>query len=678
MSEITPGGAATPAVPASDSPTPASLGTPTATLDPYDARLALRASPLLRTFNVAGLLSAADVHVAQRLGRLAREADETVQLAVALAVRGVRSGSVCVELDDAASLTAEAEVEGATVDLPWPERAAWREAIERSPLVAVGPAGHEDRPVRWVDGRLYLDRYWRDEQVVRAEIDARLEQATRLADSGTDPGVVPADAGHAGAALAVDPATLRASVERLFPREVDERQRLAAVTCAVSPLTVLTGGPGTGKTTTVARILAILQEVAGEGVGRPRLRVALAAPTGKAAARLKEAVGLEVGRLGADDHERVGDLEATTIHRLLGWRPGSSTRFRHDRSRRLPHDVVVVDETSMVSLPLMARLLEALRPHTRLLLVGDPDQLASVEAGAVLGDLVRRPAVGDGPLPAVAAALPLPAGFPAEDHAALRHGVVRLTVNHRFEGLELAALAAAIRDGQIDAAVALLRSGHPSIEWVETDGALTPAHLAGLHDDVRSAGSALLAAARAGDATEALRALEQHRLLLAHRRGPAGVAHWAEVAEAWVADPGAPDQQGPWPLGLPLLVTTNDRDSGLFNGDTGVVVADDAGGRVAVFGDPDRPLRISPHRLPAVVPVHAMTVHRAQGSQFARVSLVLPPATSPLLTRQLLYTAATRAREAVRLIGSEEAVRVAVGREIRRASGLALPLGSGS
>lgn len=635
-----------------DPPTAARAGsaaTAPVPLDAFDARLALRATPLLRTFNVAGLLSAADVHVAQRLGRLAREPDETVQLAVALAVRGVRSGSVCVELDDAASLTTEAEVEGAAVDLPWPEPTAWREAIERSPLVAVGPEGHEDRPVRWVDGRLYLDRYWRDEQVVRAEIDARL----------------------AAPALAVDPVALRGSVERLFPRDVDERQRLAAVTCAVSPLTVLTGGPGTGKTTTVARILAILQEVAGEGAGRPRLRVALAAPTGKAAARLKEAVQLEVGRLGTTDHDRVGDLEATTIHRLLGWRPGSSTRFRHDRSRRLPHDVVVVDETSMVSLPLMARLLEALRPHTRLLLVGDPDQLASVEAGAVLGDLVRRPATGDGPLPVVTAALPLPEAFPAEDHAALRHGVVRLTVNHRFEGRELAELASAIRDGQVDATIALLRSGHPSIAWVETDGALTPAHLTGLHDDVRAAGSALLAAARAGDAEGALRALEQHRLLLAHRRGPAGVAHWAEVAEAWVADPDAPDQQGPWPLGLPLLVTTNDRDSGLFNGDTGVVVADEAGGRVAVFGDPDRPLRISPHRLPAVVPVHAMTVHRAQGSQFARVSLVLPPATSPLLTRQLLYTAATRAREAVRLIGSEEAVRVAVGREIRRASGLA-------
>ncbi|WP_188037012.1 exodeoxyribonuclease V subunit alpha [Actinotalea sp. JY-7885] len=624
--------------------------------DPHDVRLALRASPLLRSFNVAGLLTAADVHVAQRLGSLAGEPDETVRLAVALAVRGVRSGSVCLALDDVAELAAEVEVEAGPVDLPWPAPAAWRAAIERSPAVAAGPVGGEDRPVRWVDGRLYLDRYWRDEQVVRREVDARL----------------------AAPPPAVDARALRDAVVRLFPGADDARQRLAAATAAVSPLTVLTGGPGTGKTTTVARVLAILQQVGattsapGAGAHRPGLRVALAAPTGKAAARLKEAVHEQVAGLDPADRAAVGDLEAMTIHRLLGWRHDSSTRFRHDRARRLPHDVVVIDETSMVSLPLMARLLEALRPGARLLLVGDPDQLASVEAGAVLGDLVRRPPAGDGPLRALdgpLADLVSAAALTPSDLTALRAGVVRLTVNHRFDGT-LGRLAAAIRDGEADAVVHLLRSGDPKLVWVETGAHPTPDQLAGLRDDVRATGTALLAAARAGDGGAALRALESHRLLLAHRRGPAGVAHWADVAAAWTADPGAPDQQGPWPLGLPLLVTTNDRDTGLFNGDTCVVVDDGKGGRMAVFGDPERPQRISPHRLPAVVPVHAMTVHRAQGSQFARVSLLLPPATSPLLTRQLLYTAATRARQAVRIIGSEEAVRTAVGREVRRASGL--------
>jgi exodeoxyribonuclease V alpha subunit len=186
-----------------------------------------------------------------------------------------------------------------------------------------------------------------------------------------------------------------------------------------------------------------------------------------------------------------------------------------------------------------------------------------------------------------------------------------------------------------------------------------------------------VAAARAGDAAAALRALESHRVLLAHRRGPAGVTPWAALVERWVAeatglgeDAGAHEGTGLWYRGRPLLVTANDRDSGLYNGDTGVVVDDGHGGVVAAFGDPSSPLLVRPHRLPAVETVHAMTVHRGQGSQFATVSLVLPAPTSPLLTRELLYTAVTRARQHVRVVGSEAAVRAAVERPVRRASGL--------
>ncbi|MFS0706338.1 ATP-binding domain-containing protein, partial [Cellulomonas sp. 179-A 9B4 NHS] len=178
-----------------------------------------------------------------------------------------------------------------------------------------------------------------------------------------------------------------------------------------------------------------------------------------------------------------------------------------------------------------------------------------------------------------------------------------------------------------------------------------------------------------GDAAGALEALGRHRLLLAHRRGPAGVALWGAVAQQWVAavagDGGVP--AGPWPVGVPLLVTSNDRSTGLANGDTGVVVDDGAGGVVVAFGTPGAPRLVRPHRLPAVEPVHAMTVHRAQGSQFTRVSVLLPPAASPLLTRELLYTAVTRARDAVRVVGAADAVRAAVERPVRRASGLRFP-----
>lgn len=660
-----------------------------------DARLAVRATGLLATFNVAGVIDAADVHVATRLGRLTGERDESVLLAVSLAVRGARSGSVCVTLEDAVALATaeqrERAADGAATGaagvpddgagpgapdvpaLPWPDPAAWRAAIERSPTVAVGPDGDPARPVRWVDGRLYLDRYWRDEQVVRTEVDARLH---------ADP-------------FPVDPGALRDAVERLLhdlparedlPHRDLSRQRLAAATAALSPVTVLTGGPGTGKTTTVARLLAVLRTVVS-----PDLRVAVAAPTGKAAARLTEALHEAAAHLGPADAAMLLRLEATTLHRLLGWLPGSSTRFRHDRTRRLPHDVVVVDETSMVSLTLMARLLEALRPQARLVLVGDPDQLASVEAGAVLGDLVARPPVADALPGRLAAVVPEDVPRTPGDLDALRNGVVRLTERFRF-GDVLGALADAIVAGDADAVVARLSAGDDAVEWVRTGERPTDDDVAGVRADVVATGVELVAAAAAADPARALRALGGHRLLLAHREGPAGVAGWADRIETWVRAAAAAqgvELGGAWPLGLPLVVTANDRDTGLYNGDTGVVVAerpvtaprgapggavvDDDPGRVVAFGDPDRPRLVRPHRLPAVQPVHAMTVHRAQGSQFGRVSVVLPAATSPLLTRELLYTAVTRARTHVRVVGSEEAVRAAVARPVRRASGLRAP-----
>jgi exodeoxyribonuclease V alpha subunit len=613
-----------------------------------DARIALNAGPLLALFNAAGVVASADVHVAQRLGRLCGEADEHVLLAVALAVRAVRAGSVCVALDDVDALAVPETEDAVQVgDLPWPEPGSWQSAVTSSPLVAVGIEGPQDRPVRWVDNRLYLDRYWRHEQVVRTEVDVRLSSGLGR----------------------VDGVRLAEAVHRLFPEPADSRQRLAAATAALSRLTVLTGGPGTGKTTTVARVLAVLQSVAGPG-----LRIALAAPTGKAAARLQEAVRDVVAELDEDDRRRVVTPEAKTLHRLLGWKPGTSTRFRSDRDHHLPHDVVVVDETSMVSLPLMARLLEALRPDARLLLVGDPDQLASVEAGAVLGDLVARPPVADGLPEALTATLPEDAPSSAAAIQGLRNGVVRLEVGHRH-GSVIADLAVATREGRPDDALAVLRSGDPAVSFVEIAADWpTETEVAGVRDDARTAGVALVEAARAGDTRAALEALEEHRLLLAHRRGPAGVTRWAAQVEAWVTESIGAMGEGPWYPGRPLLVTANDRDSGLYNGDTGVLVAEGSGGVVAAFGDPRDPLLVRPHRLPAVETVHAMTVHRGQGSQFTRVSLLLPAPASPLLTRELFYTAVTRAREHVRVVGVEAAVRAAVERPIRRASGLRHPL----
>ncbi|HEY8720704.1 AAA family ATPase, partial [Pengzhenrongella sp.] len=332
----------------------------------FEASIALRAGGLLRDFNRAGILSAADVHVARRLGVLGGEQDEAVLLAAALAVRSTRHGSVMLDLATAHATTSpdvdEDPVPGADVDVPlaWPTD--WVVRAAASVLVG-GPLDDRsqgDRPLRMLGSRLWLARYWgQEEQVARELVD-------RCAARPND----------------LDAVVLGAGLDRLFAAGLDDDQRTAAATCALTRVSVLAGGPGTGKTTTVARLLALLREQ------HPTLRIALAAPTGKAAARLEEAVRAQAAVLPAADRVRLGDLPATTLHRLLGWRPDARSRFRHDATNRLPLEVVVVDEASMVSLTMMARLLEALRPTTRLVLVGDPDQLASVEAGAVLGDLV--------------------------------------------------------------------------------------------------------------------------------------------------------------------------------------------------------------------------------------------------------------------------------------------------
>ena len=611
--------------------------------DPFEARLALGASGLLRQFNDAGVVAAADVHVARALGRLGGESDETVLLAIALAVRGPRLGHVHVDLAsirDTAAVDAEEPVDLAALD--WPEPEAWVARVAASPVIAVGEptageppargthaavdraALHEPRPLRLVGSWLYLDRYWAEEVGVAASLRAL------------------ADAPPAG----IDPELLAAGVARLFGDEAAGRQSQAAATAVTHRWSVVAGGPGTGKTTTVARIVALICEQAAAAGGAFPL-VALAAPTGKAAARLQESVHGEAARLAVDD--RVRDellaLRASTIHRLLGWRPGSSSRFRHDRNQRLPHDVVIVDETSMVSLSLMARLIEALRSGARLILVGDPGQLASIEAGAVLGDIVGDPARPPGP------------------------EIVVLDRVHRFGG-GIARLAGAIRAGDGDAVMELLRAGADDVVWLDGDVAEQES-LPEVSGPALASARATITAARAGRAREALDALGSFRILCAHRRGPYGVATWTSRMEGWLAaELAGLDPEDRWYVGRPLLVNENDYELRLNNGDTGVVVSLGEGRVGAAFARGEETIEHSPSRLGAVDTVYAMTVHKSQGSQFASAAVLLPAPDSRILTRELLYTAATRAQRRLILAGTEESVRAAVGRPVARASGL--------
>ena len=609
--------------------------------DPFEARLALQASGRLRQFNEAGVIAAADVHVARELGRLGGEADETVLLAAALAVRGPRLGHVHVDLSrirDTAAVDAEEPVDLATLD--WPEPDAWVARVGASSLVHLGdtpPPGPPARPaparpLRLVGSWLYLDRYWAEEVGV----------ARALRDIGRSP------------APAIDPELLRDGLGRLFGPGASARQTLAASTAVTLPWSVVAGGPGTGKTTTVARIVALLYEQA-EAAGTAFPLVALAAPTGKAAARLQEAVHAQAAELDVPDRvrEELRSLRASTIHRLLGWRPGSSSRFRHDRNQRLAHDVVVVDETSMVSLSLMARLIEALRSGARLILVGDPGQLASIEAGAVLGDIVgdgngRRGDAGGG-------------GAGPE--------IVVLDRVHRFGG-GIAQLATAIRAGDGEAVIAQLRAGTDDVTWLEVDVAERDA-LSAVSEPALAAARATVAAARAGDARGALDALGSFRILCAHRRGPYGVATWAGRMEGWLAAELADlDPEDRWYVGRPLLVNENDYELRLNNGDTGVVVALEDGRVAAAFARGEETITHAPSRLSAVDTVYAMTVHKSQGSQFRAAAVLLPAPDSRILTRELFYTAATRAQERLIVAGTEESVRAAVARPVARASGL--------
>jgi exodeoxyribonuclease V alpha subunit len=599
-------------------------------LDPFEARIAAGASGLLRAFNRAGVLSAADVHVARRLGRLGSEHDEAVLLAVALAVRGPRLGHVHVDLE---SIRGTAAVESENpVDLealPWPDVEPWLAAVAASPLVADAGASDRTRPLRLERAWLYLDRYWAEEVAVADALRAMR-------------GAPPAD---------VDEAALADGVERLFGDEADGDQAHAAAEAVRRRFAVVAGGPGTGKTTTVARIVALLCE---QSPDRPPL-IALAAPTGKASARLQEAVHEEATRLDVSDDVRtqLQALSATTIHRLLGFRPGSRSRFRHDREQRLPHDVVIVDETSMVSLSLMARLIEALRSDARLVLVGDPGQLSSIEAGAVLGDIVAGSS-GAGETPGVA-----------------------VLVRGRRYGDEIARVAAAIRAGDSDAVIALLRESPGAVTWIDEDPG-GPRSVDAVRAGVVAAGRAAIEAARADRAADALAALARFRVLCAHRRGPMGVSTWTARIETWLESEVAGfSARERWYVGRPLLVTENDRELRLYNGDTGVVVrtADDR--VLAAFERGGEPVLYSPSRLGAIDTVYAMTIHKSQGSQFQTAAVLLPEPGSRILTRELLYTAATRAQDRLILVGTEETVRAAVDRPVARASGLARRLWGG-
>jgi exodeoxyribonuclease V alpha subunit len=555
----------------------------------------------LRIWREAGVLDAAEVHIASNLAARAGEQRPDVALGLALAVAAPRSGHVALDPDnvrESAMRDAERiddEASNAVAELPWPvDTEAWLEEIANSPLAP--------EILRVENGLVYLRRFHDLECSVA-------ERLITLASQSTTDGIA-ADALSEAMGL-------------------DDGQRDAVRTCLASRLGVLVGGPGTGKTRTVATILAAL--LSGDG---PTPRVALAAPTGKAAARMGESIAAAAALLDSTDPElaeSMRQLKPSTIHRLLGVRYGTAA-FRRDASDPLHHDVVIIDEASMMSLPLTASLLDALGGGTRLILVGDPGQLASVEAGSVLADLVAA----DGPTSSC---------------------VAELTANHRFDaGSAIAELAAAVRDGDVDAASRVLQDG----TGIALNSSSAPARSL-----IEPVAVAMRRAALDGEATVAAEHLDAVRVLCAHRRGPAGVARWNAMVESWLGDVRPFSDYA----GRPVMVTQNDATRRLFNGDIGVVIDRD-GALEVVLPEGDGVRSVPRVHLGRVETVHALTIHKSQGSEFDQVVVVLPSADSLLATRELLYTAITRARSSVTLVGSLDAVLAAVARPTWRASGL--------
>jgi exodeoxyribonuclease V alpha subunit len=470
-------------------------------------------------------------------------------------------------------------------------------------------------------------------------------------------------------------------------------QLVAAAVAALRGLTVITGGPGTGKTTTVIRLLALLVDQALRE--EKELRIALAAPTGKAAARMAESVRLGkahevMRRLRDDTLERIPET-ASTLHRLLGYQTREPTQFRHHAGNLLPLDVLVVDEASMIPLSLMAKLVAAVPRRARLVLIGDRDQLASVEAGAVLGDICPAAGGGGGGGGGVkftsgfAARLaelgaPLPDGLvaPAAGPAppALSDCIVHLTRGYRFDAQGgIGRLAAEVKAGRHGKALALLReaggagSGGGQLALVDSDD---PAQLRGALERVVL--DAYEPVPPGAPEAAALESLGRLCVLCAHRRGPLGSARLNLDIERWLTAAGKIDARGEWYAGRPVIVTENDYQVGLFNGDIGVTLPSKGSpdGFRVVFPCADSPgfRAFSPGRLPPHETVFAMTVHKSQGSEFDRVVLVLPPRASRILTRELFYTGLTRAREHLTVVGPARVIRDGIEERIRRASGL--------
>lgn len=578
-------------------------------------------SRVLDALSHSGRLRRADAALAAWIARAFADAAPEVALAAALAARAIGDGHSALELAGAQAWCAQLDGRGGAPALP--DAAAWQAALRAAPAVCRTAGENRIAPLTLdAQGRVYLSRYFDYERkVARALVAKALNASPRpVAQRATLPSLH-AGKGRGAGDIGIDPEQQRAVASALTHR-----------------FTLVTGGPGSGKTHGVARMLAALLREGATCGAVPR--IALAAPTGKAAARLTESLNAQCAALDLPA-QLAESLQhpAVTLHNLLGMSPWRA-QPRHHAGAPLPYDVVVVDEASMIDLPLMARLVDALRADTRLILLGDPDQLSAVEAGNVLPALVEA-----------AHAAPF-----ADCHVALAR-------SHRFgTDTALGKLAAAVVAGDADAALAVLESGGD-------------AHLAHARND----GNATLVARacagytdllRATDIGAALRAARGFRVLTALRHGPLGCLAVNRGIEAHLVREHGLAAQGAWWRGRLVLVTANRPELGLFNGDVGIAWPDDHRATKVWFDGADGPRAFAPAALPPHEGAFALTVHKAQGSEYDGVLLVTGP-DSAVLTRELLYTGVTRARGGIEVASTADVLRDGIARRTLRMTGLA-------
>ena len=617
---------------------------------------------LLRELHRGGWIRAIDHALAMSLSRLDPDTPDAVLAAIALASRAVANGHGCLRIGSVDALLEEIAPERPPPILP--ARDAWLQLLRDSRWIGVadadagtGTAVERDADDRFHGVPLVLER---DGLFLRRYRDYEWRLAHAL---------------RARAAIAsgqVFDDGLSARLCELFPNADGEldAQALAALQALSSQLTLITGGPGTGKTSTIARVLVLLVEQARQA-GRELPRIALAAPTGKAAARLGEVLRENLAVLqarGVISPEIAAAIptEAQTLHRLLGWR-SDSINFRHDAQFPLAADVAIVDEASMVDLPLMTKLVEAVALDAKLILLGDRDQLASVEAGDVLAALCDAAGNGREFPPAFAriaqdllgAAVPI-ASDPGRS-ALAGHRVDLRRSYRQAASVDLAPLASAVREGDADAVIAGLQAQrYAGVQWHPHD----PRGLAGfLREHVLPQFRQL---AQAASPQQALLLARELRILTALRSGATG----SQTLNAWIAAALHPRRDEVPFHGQLLLVTENSYRQGLFNGDTGVVWHGEDGLRV--WFETGTGLRDwLPSQLPAHESAWALTVHKAQGSEFGWILLALPEHDARVLSRELVYTGITRCRHGLQLWATEAVLRGAIGRRGRRESGLA-------